>query len=125
MKNVPDLSENVIKQLLKVHLISEGWSTETYRNNHHGLDVIAIRGDEHWVIMIKGEESADIVESFILALGSIVQVMEDPKSKYSIALPDIIPYRRLWERLPVLVKQRTAITALFVNQGGSVVEIPG
>jgi len=125
MKDVSCLSENVIKQLLKVHLISEGWKTEMYRKTHHGLDVIALRGEEQWVIIIKGEESADIVESFISALGSIVHVMEDPNSKYSIALPDTMPFRRLWERLPFLTKQRTGITALFVNQSGSVVEIPG
>ena len=49
--------------------------------------------------------------------------MDDPRSKYSIAFPDTEPFRRLWERLPALVKNKIEITALFVNQRGVEIEI--
>jgi len=63
------------------------------------------------------------VNYFIGILGETLQRMNDPASKYSIALPDVQQFRRLWDRLPRLAKQRTQITALFVNADGQVIEV--
>jgi hypothetical protein len=49
--------------------------------------------------------------------------MDDPQAKYSIAVPDLKQFRNLWSRLPALAKQRTTISALFVNRGGAVDEV--
>ncbi len=46
-------------------------------------------------------------------------------AKYSIALPNVGQFRGLWERLPHVAKQRIKITALFVDDGGSVTEDSG
>lgn len=35
--------------------------------------------------------------------------MNDSEARYSIALPDLEQFRRLWERLPKLAKERTTI----------------
>jgi hypothetical protein len=78
--------------------------------------IVATRGDEKWIIAIKGEESPNFVESFVITLGSTLLSMEDSKTKHSIALPDTTPFRNLWHRLPFLAKQRAGVTALFVNK---------
>jgi hypothetical protein len=42
------------------------------------------------------------VNYFLGALGEILQRMEDPTAKYSIALPDLQQFRNLWKKLPSL-----------------------
>lgn len=63
------------------------------------------------------------VNYFLTILGEILQRMEDPYAKYSIALPDIQQFRNLWDRLPLLAKVRTGITALFVDENGEATEV--
>jgi hypothetical protein len=62
------------------------------------------------------------VNSFLAILGELLQRMNDENARYSIALPDLHQFRALWDKLPPVAKKRTAITALFVNESGSVVE---
>jgi hypothetical protein len=122
VKKIDYLSKNKMKQILRNYLISQGWSTEITRRITHEIDIVANRDDMRWVIAVRGGESRDFVESFDSILGSAVHIMEDPNKKYSVALPDTMPFRRLWERLPVLAKTRTSITALFVSESGKVTE---
>jgi hypothetical protein len=63
------------------------------------------------------------VNYFLGVLGELLQRMSDPEAKYSIALPDLPQFRRLWERLPELAKRRTTISALFVSGSGDVEEV--
>ena len=60
------------------------------------------------------------VNYFLSMLGEILQRMDDPAARYSIALPDLLQYRGLWNRLPMLAKQRTGIDILFVDADGKV-----
>jgi len=53
----------------------------------------------------------------------LLQRMDDPDARYSIALPDMQQFRRLWQRLPQLAKARTTISALFVSPSGNVEEV--
>jgi hypothetical protein len=63
------------------------------------------------------------VNYFIGILGETLQRMDDPATVYSIALPDVAQFQRLWYRLPVLAKARTQIAVLFVNDKGDVREL--
>jgi len=63
------------------------------------------------------------VNYFIGILGETLQRMDDPASKYSISLPDVPQFRRLWSRLPHLAKKRTGITVLFISAKGEVTEM--
>jgi hypothetical protein len=47
----------------------------------------------------------------------------DQRAKHSIALPDLPKFQRLWSELPLLVKRRLELTALFVLRDGIVVEL--
>jgi hypothetical protein len=124
MKKRDYLPEQRIKRSLQKFLASHGWSYYTDMITSRSIDIKAERGEEKWVIEIKRSESlsADIIAPFVSVLGKIVQIMDDKNCKYSIALPDKKQFRRLWERLPVLAKERTGITALFVNYRGDIYE---
>jgi hypothetical protein len=125
MKNTEYLPEKKIKYFLEEFLNSQGWTRETDSVSiNRDIDIEVKRGIEKWIIEIESPEVFDneITDSFVTVLGRILQRMDNSKSKYSIALPDIKPFRRLWERLPDLAKNRTRITALFVSETGAVVE---
>jgi hypothetical protein len=62
------------------------------------------------------------VNYFLAVLSETLQRMDDPHAKYSIALPDVKQFRNLWNRLPLLAKKRTGITALFIDEQGNVSE---
>lgn len=86
---------------------------------------MAVQESQRWIIEVKGEGSLQPmrVNYFLSILGEVLQRMDDPNAKYSIALPDIQQFRNLWRRLPTLAKTRTDITALFVDAQGNVVEV--
>ena len=91
-----------------------------------GIDVEATRDGERWVIEAKGCGSSDQMRGnyFIAMLGETLQRMSDDDARYSIAMPDMRRFRRLWSRLPRLARQRTQITALFVARDGAVDQVP-
>ncbi len=126
MKDNDCLSERRIKQILGGFLSSHGWDAEIAWGCSHGIDIEARRNTARWIIEVKVPESSNplIVNSFVSVLGEILQRMNDPECKYSVALPDTEPFRRLWERFPVLAKDRTQVTALFVKAAGDVIEVP-
>jgi hypothetical protein len=121
MKKIGFLSKNKIKQILINHLVSQGWSTNVTRIPDE-FDIKANRDGKRWLIAVRDGESRDFVESFDSIIGRVVHIMEDQYTKNSVALPDTAPFRRLWERMPVLAKTRTSISALFVSDSGKVTE---
>jgi hypothetical protein len=90
-----------------------------------GIDVEARKGSSRWVIEVKGSGSLNPmrVNYFPAMLGEILQRMNDPEARYSIALPEIAQFRGLWRRLPALAKSRTRVSALFVSESGQVEEV--
>ena len=118
------LSEDEIKKVLDEYLKSQGWETRIAWGKSQGIDIEAKRNSERWVIEVKGPGSLQPmrVNYFIGILGELLQRMDDQNAKYSIALPDMPQFRGLWERLPRLAKQRTKITAIFVDHSGNIVE---
>ncbi len=118
-------SEDAIKRQIQEWLEAAGWGVEVRWARGHGVDVDASRGSERWRIEVKGGGSLDAmrVNYFLAVLGELLQRMDDPAARYSIALPDMKQFRGLWSRLPTLAKDRTHITALFVAQSGDVEEV--
>jgi hypothetical protein len=119
------LSEDEVKQHLQRWLQGQGWTCRIAWGKERGIDVEATRGEERWVIEAKGCGSRPQmrVNYFLAILGETLQRMDDPKARYSIALPDMAQYRGLWERLPALAKQRTGITLLLVGADRGVEEV--
>lgn len=124
-KDTSVFTEDNLKEILKKYLHSDGWDTQIAWGRTHGIDIDAFRGSERWIIEVKGIGSSNPmnVNYFLGILGETLQRMVDPNAKYSIALPDIKQFRNLWDRLPLLAKKRTGITALLINADGVVEEI--
>ena len=117
------LEEEAIKHILTDKLTAEGWTVATAWGHSPGVDIDARRGDDRWLIEVKGPGSRPQmrVNYFLSMLGEILQRMDDPNARYSLALPDLPQYRGLWDRLPTLAKQRTGIDILFVDEVGELV----
>jgi hypothetical protein len=120
-------SEDKLKGHLKEWLETRGWAVEIAWAKLRGIDIHARRGTERWIIEVKGGGSRDAmrVNYFLAVLGETLQRMDDPHAAYSIALPNKKQFRNLWARLPLLAKQRTGITALFIGEEGVVEEMNG
>jgi len=120
------LSEDELKEHLEKWLTTNDWTVTVAWGKSRGVDILATRRKERWIIEVKGHGSLQPmrVNYFIAMLGEILQRMVDPESKYSIAMPDVSQFRGLWARLPELAKKRTQITALFVTSAGVVTKDP-
>ncbi|MUG21797.1 MarR family transcriptional regulator [Paenibacillus macerans] len=116
--------EDTLKEVLRNYLHKDGWETQIAWGRTTGIDINAIRGNERWIIEVKGlgSSSAMNVNYFLGVLAETLQRMDDPNAKYSIALPDVKQFRNLWSRLPLLAKKRTGITAMFIDGQGNVNE---
>lgn len=120
--DVDALSEDEIKKVLETWLQDQGWTTRIAWGTTQGIDIVAERESAAWIIEVKGPGSRQPmrVNYFLGILGETLQRMSEPHARYTIALPDLPQYRRLWNRLPKLAKSRTQITILFVAKDGRV-----
>jgi len=118
------LSEDDVKRKLQAWLERLGWKVTVIWGRGQGIDVEALQSGRRWIIEAKGRGSLNPmrVNYFLGVLGEILQRMNDPDAKYSIALPDLPQFRGLWDRLPELAKRRMGISALFVSESGRVDE---
>jgi hypothetical protein len=118
------LEEDQAKILLTNWLEQGGWSVESAMGHVHGADIIALKNGKKWIIEVKGCGSRQPmrVNYFQAVLGEELQRMDDEETHYSIAVPDMDQYEKLWANLPSLAKQRTQISILFVDETGKVVE---
>lgn len=119
------LQEDEAKERLRAFLESAGWRTTIALGKVPGIDIEAFREGQRWIIEVKGcgSLSAMRVNYFLGALGELLQRMSDPEAKYSVAFPDLAQFRRLWERLGTVAKERTGITCLFVRSNGEITEV--
>jgi hypothetical protein len=125
-KHNPDaMSEDQVKTALKTMLERDGWSVEVAWGRARGIDIVALRGTEKWVIECKGTGSIPPMQNnyFVGVIGELMQRMSDECAKHSIAFPDVPKFRRLWSELPAMVKDRLKLSALLVSEDGTVLEI--
>jgi hypothetical protein len=118
-------SEDDVKRGVDAWLRAAGWHVDIKWGHDRGIDIDATRDGRRWIIEAKGCGSRDQmrVNYFLSMLGELLQRMSDANARYSIALPDMPQFRRLWDRLPLLAKSRTEISVLFVDAGGRVEEV--
>lgn len=116
------LSEDETKAIIKKDLENRGWNVISAPGKQHGIDINAQNGNQRWFIEVKGCGSLNAmrVNYFLSVLGEILQRMDDPAAKYSIAFPDMEQYRKLWAKLPLLAKERTKIGIIFVKDESTI-----
>lgn len=123
---IVNLSEDDVKRTIKSWLEADGWQVQVKWGRDRGIDIDAKRNTtERWVIEAKGGGSRNAmrVNYFLAMLGETLQRMTDETARYSIALPDMEQFRRLWAQLPKLAKMRTQISIIFVKSNGEVREV--
>jgi hypothetical protein len=120
------MTEDEVKAALVAMLEQKGWSVEVAWGRQRGIDIVALREVERWVIECKGTGSLAPMQNnyFVSVVGELMQRMSDDRAQHSIAFPDVPKFRRLWSELPMMVKWRLQLSALFVANDGSVVELP-
>jgi hypothetical protein len=118
------LSEDEIKKSIHSFLEKNGWEATIAWSRTPGIDIDARKDNARWIIEVKGHgsRSAMRVNYFLAVLGELLQRMDDKTAKYSIALPDLEQFKRLWAKLPQLAKERTNISCLFVAANGRIQE---
>lgn len=114
-----------MKRKLQAWLELNGWEVDVAWRKSRGVDLDAQRESARWFIEAKGCGSRDAMRTnyFLCTLGELLQRMKEEDARYSVALPDMRQFRRLWEGLPALAKSRTRITALFVKASGEIEEV--
>lgn len=116
------LSEDEVKRAVSTWLEAGGWHVRVAWGREAGIDIEARKGNDRWIIEAKGSGTSPQMRNnyFLSVLGEILQRIESNDAIYSIALPDIAQYRRLWARLPALARSRTGVTLLLVDNSGTV-----
>jgi len=111
-------SEDYIKQKIQTHLVQNGWVVDVAYGKKKGIDILAKKDLQRWVIEVKGGGSRPPMRNnyFLAVLGETLQRMDCNQTRYSIAFPDMEKFRRLWNELPSLAKERTKIDCIFVSE---------
>lgn len=124
-RNSEAMNEDQVKTALKTMLEKDGWSVKVAWGRARGIDIVALRGIERWVIECKGTGSIPAMQNnyFVGVIGELMQRMSDARAKHSIAFPDVPKFRRLWSELPAVVKDRLNLSALLVSEDGTVIEM--
>lgn len=112
-----NLSEDRLKEAIRVAMEAEGWQVDVRWGRAHGIDIDARRGDERMVIEAKGEGSRDAmrVNYFLGALGELLQRMDSPDSGYGLAIPAHRQFVGLIVRLPAWVRTHLHLRFMLVR----------
>ena len=112
------LSEDEVKEAMRVYLEAAGYQVTVMWGRQHGIDIEATGPLGRLIIEAKGDVASQPQKTnyFIGALGELVQRMSDPDSEYGLALPDVPVYRRLVSRLPELARERLRLRIFFVER---------
>lgn len=110
------LTEDAVKEAVRVHLEAGGHEVTVAWGRAHGVDVEAIGPEGRVVIEAKGDAPSQQQQTnyFIGALGELVQRMSDPNATYGLALPDVRVSRALVGRLPEEVWARLGLRVYCV-----------
>jgi hypothetical protein len=118
------LTEDFIKDAIDKWLRAQGWETAIAWGRKRGIDIVARRQSESWIIEAKGQGISPQAQGnyFLNGLSELLSRMDNPSARYSLAFPDLRRYQGLWERLPRLVKEKLSLSMLFVDASGTVRE---
>jgi hypothetical protein len=116
----PLLTENQVKRAIREHLIARGYRVHVGWGQTRGGDILAERDGERLLVEAAGQvlRRPQQFDSFLGALGELIQRMNDPNATYGLALPDHPQYRGLVQRLPELVWDRLNLVVYFVSGEG-------
>lgn len=83
--------------------------------------LVAIKENEKWVIDIHGMKRGR-KQSLPAKMNDILKQMEDGNTRYSMAMNDSLSYRRQWNQIPHVVKEKLNVSVILADKKGNVVE---
>ena len=111
-RNTEDLT-NLIKAWLNEH----GWS---YEENKGILE--AFNGEKKWVINVQGIKRGR-KQTLPVKLGEVIKHIDDLNTHYSMAFNDSLTYRRQWNEIPTMVKERLNMSVILADKKGNITEL--
>src|SRR5438128_1471672 len=91
-RNPNPLEEDRVKELLRIHLESEGWNVKVKWGKAQGVDIVATKAAGRWVIEAKGWAGGSEQQQgnyFLQAVCELLQRMDREETKYSLAFPEL------------------------------------
>ena len=111
-RNTEDLT-NLIKAWLNEH----GWS---YEENKGILE--AFNGEKKWVINVQGIKRGR-KQTLPVKLGEVIKHIDDLNTHYSMSFNDSLTYRRQWNEIPTMVKERLNMSVILADKKGNITEL--
>ena len=103
--------------LIKSWLGEHGWEYE----EHKGI-IEAHHEGKRWIINVQGIHRGR-KQPLPLKLSEIIRQMDDEEAVYSLAFNDSASYRRQWQEIPQVVKERLHMSVIFADKKGNIVEL--
>ena len=97
-------------------LLDRGWDVSVINGK-----LVASKENEKWVIDIHGMKRGR-KQSLPAKMNDILKQMEDGNTRYSMAMNDSLSYRRQWNQIPHVVKEKLNVSVLLADKKGNVVE---
>lgn len=108
---------NELPRLVKAWLEERGWETL-----EHNRFIEAKKEDEKWFIDIY-QATRGRKMPLPNKLTEVIKKMEDEKAYYSVALVDSPIYRRQWNEIPDVAKDRLKVSVLLADRTGQILEM--
>lgn len=99
-----------------VWLEERGWNVESVNGK-----LIALKDDQKWMIDIHGMKRGR-KQSVPAKMSDILRQMEEGNIRYSMAMNDSISYRRQWNQIPHVVKEKLNVSVILADRKGNIQE---
>ena len=103
--------------LIKEWLKNEGWSIDESKEM-----IKAVKDEGKWVINVHGMKRGR-KQTLPMKISEVLKMIEDPKTRYSIAFNDSLSYRRQWNEIPLAVKAGLNMSVILADKKGNIFEI--
>lgn len=112
----PNRSTDDLKELICIWLREKDWEIETNKDT-----IRAHKNDEVWLINIEGSRRGRKLP-LSKKLNIIFSDVENDASHYSIAFNESYHYKKQWNEIPRLFKDKLNVSLLFAGKNGKVTE---
>lgn len=109
-------TEDLVR-LISAWLQERGWQT-SYENGK----IKASMNDSRWIIDVQGTKRGRKQPLFSKINGMLRQI-EDEDAVYSIAFNDSTIYRKQWNEIPKVLKNKLKVSVILADQNGNIQEV--
>jgi hypothetical protein len=107
--------EAFVQESIENYFRSLGYELKT----NEQVDLIAMKGNERWVIEAKGLTSA-VGTDFNTCLGQLIKSIKDENTTYAIAVPKHTKYRHQCELISDYFRNLIRLHVLLVDETGEI-----